>query len=271
VGKFIQLMATVIGGFVLGFIRGWRLAVVLLACVPAIVISGGIMALLMTKMASRTQMAYADAGNIVEQTVTAIRTVASFTGEKDAIKKYDDKLRIAYKATTTQGLASGIGLGALMLIISFTYALAVWYGSKLILQKGYTGGQVINVILAMMNGGNSLGQTSPCLNAFASGQAAAYKMFETIKRRPDIDASSDEGITKEDIKGDIELKDVFFRYPARPDVQIFAGFSLQIPSGTTAALVGQSGSGKSTVISLVERFYDPESGEVLIDGVDLKK
>ncbi|KAH9627359.1 hypothetical protein KSS87_001198 [Heliosperma pusillum] len=96
-------------------------------------------------------------------------------------------------------------------------------------------------------------------------------MFETIKRTPDIDASSNEGITKEDIKGDIELKDVFFRYPARPDVQIFSGFSLQIPSGTTAALVGQSGSGKSTVISLVERFYDPDSGEVLIDGVDLKK
>ncbi|XP_074269732.1 ABC transporter B family member 9-like isoform X2 [Silene latifolia] len=271
VGKFIQLIASVIGGFVIGFIRGWRLAVVLLACVPGVVIAGGVMALLMTRMASRTQMANADAGNIVDQTVTAIRTVASFTGEKDAIKKYDDKLKVAYKATKTQGLASGIGLGALMLIISLFYAIAVLYAAKLIIQKGYTGGQVINVILCMMNGGNSLGQTSPCLNAFASGQAAAYKMFETIKRRPDIDASCNEGITKEDIGGDIELKDVFFRYPARPDVQIFSGFSLQIPSGTTAALVGQSGSGKSTVISLVERFYDPESGVVLIDGVDLKK
>ncbi|KAK9696899.1 hypothetical protein RND81_08G004200 [Saponaria officinalis] len=271
VAKFIQLSSTVVGGFVIAFIRGWLLAIVLLACIPALVIAGGVMALLMMKMSSRAQMAYADAGNVVEQTVTAIRTVASFTGEKNAIKKYDDKLVVAYKATVTQGLASGVGLGALLFIITSCYALAVWYGGRLILEKGYNGGQVVNVIIAMMTGGMSLGQTSPCLNAFASGQAAAYKMFKTIKRKPKIDSSSTDGITKEDITGDIELKDVYFKYPARPDVQIFAGFSLKIPSGTTAALVGQSGSGKSTVISLIERFYDPDAGEVHIDGVDLKK
>lgn len=116
----------------------------------------------------------------------------------------------------------------------------------------------------------SLGQTSPSLNAFAAGQAAAYKMFETINRKPIIDAYDNSGIILEDIKGDIELKDVYFRYPARPEVQIFAGFSLRVPSSSTTALVGQSGSGKSTVISLLERFYDPDSGEVFIDGVNLK-
>ena len=117
----------------------------------------------------------------------------------------------------------------------------------------------------------SLGQASPCINAFALGQAGAYKMFETINRKPRIDAYDDSGIVLEDIRGEIELKDVYFRYPARPDVQIFSGFSLHVPSGKTAALVGQSGSGKSTVISLLERFYDPDGGEVLIDGIDLKK
>lgn len=96
-------------------------------------------------------------------------------------------------------------------------------------------------------------------------------MFETIERKPKIDAYDNSGITLEDIKGEIELRDVYFRYPARPDVQIFSGFSLYVPSGTTAALVGQSGSGKSTVISLLERFYDPDAGQVLIDGVDLKR
>ena len=109
------------------------------------------------------------------------------------------------------------------------------------------------------------------MNAFASGQAAAYKMFETINRKPRIDAYDDSGIVLEDIRGEIEPKDVYFRYPAGPDVQIFSGFSLHVPSGKTAALVGQSGSGKSTVISLLERFYDPDGGEVLIDGIDLKK
>ncbi|KAF3456691.1 hypothetical protein FNV43_RR01345 [Rhamnella rubrinervis] len=108
----------------------------------------------------------------------------------------------------------------------------------------------------------------PSLNAFASGQAAAYKMFETINRKPRIDAYDDSGIVLEDIRGEIELRDVYFRYPARPDVKIFSGFLLHVPSGKTAAVVGQSGSGKSTVIS---QFYDSDAAEVLMDGVSLKK
>ncbi|CAI8584297.1 unnamed protein product [Vicia faba] len=95
-------------------------------------------------------------------------------------------------------------------------------------------------------------------------------MFETIKRKPKFDAYDRSGEILEDIKGDIELKDVYFRYPTRSDVHIFTGFSLFVPSGTTTALVGQSGSGKSTVINLLEKFYDLDAGEVLICGVNLK-
>lgn len=96
-------------------------------------------------------------------------------------------------------------------------------------------------------------------------------MFETIKRKPEIDAYDPSGKTLDDIRGNIELKDVYFSYPARPDEEIFSGLSLYISSGTTAALVGQSGSGKSTVISLIERFYDPLGGEILIDNINLKE
>lgn len=106
---------------------------------------------------------------------------------------------------------------------------------------------------------------------FASGQAAAYKMFETISRKPLIDAYDTKGKILLDIRGDVELRDVHFSYPARVDEPIFKGFSICIPSGMTAALVGQSGCGKSTVISLIERFYDPQAGQVLIDGIDLKE
>ncbi|KAF3456697.1 hypothetical protein FNV43_RR01351 [Rhamnella rubrinervis] len=271
VGKFIQLVSTFFGGFVIAFVKGWLLSLVLLSCIPAIVITVGILATVMSKMSSSGQLAYAEAANVVEQTVGAIRTVTSFTGEKRAIEKYNIKLDIAYKSSIQQGLLSGLGLGIALLIIFGTYGLAIWYGSKLIIEKDYNGGDVINVIFAIMASGMSLGQASPCLNSFTSGQASAYKMFETIHRKPKIDAYDDRGIVLEDIRGEIELKDVYFRYPSRPDVQIFSGFSLHVPSGKTAALVGQSGSGKSTVISLLERFYDPDAGEVLIDGVDLKK
>ncbi|XP_073272255.1 ABC transporter B family member 9-like [Primulina huaijiensis] len=270
VGKFIQFMSTFFGGFIIAFCKGWRLAVVLVSCIPALVLAGGISAIIMSKMSSRGQIAYAKAGNVVEQTVGAIRTVASYTGEKQAIDNYESKLQIAYASTVKQGMASGFGIGTVMLVVFGTYGLAVWYGAKLIVEKGYNGGNVINVIMSIMTGGMSLGQTSPCINAFAAGQAAAYKMFETIERTPKINASDAGGTVLEDIRGEIELKDVHFRYPARPEVQIFAGFSLHVLSGKTAALVGQSGSGKSTVISLLERFYDPNAGEILIDGVNLK-
>lgn len=96
-------------------------------------------------------------------------------------------------------------------------------------------------------------------------------MFKTIDRQPDIDIYDTTGITLDDIKADVELKDVYFSYPTRPEHLVFDGFSLRVPSGITMALVGESGSGKSTVISLVERFYDPHAGEVLIDGVDIKR
>ncbi|XP_059629369.1 ABC transporter B family member 11-like isoform X1 [Cornus florida] len=271
VGKFLQLVSTFFGGFVIAFIKGWLLTVVMLSSVPLLVIAGGAMFLIISRMASRGQNAYAKAAIIVEQTFGSIRTVASFTGEKQAVTNYNRSLVNAYKSSVQEGLAAGLGSGTVMFIMFCSYALATWFGAKMILEKGYTGGEVLTVIIAVLTGSMSFGQASPCLGAFAAGQAAAFKMFETINRKPEIDAYDMKGKILDDISGDIELRDVHFSYPTRPDEQIFSAFSLSVPSGTTAALVGLSGSGKSTVISLIERFYDPQTGEVLIDGINLKE
>ncbi|KAG4983263.1 hypothetical protein JHK87_028012 [Glycine soja] len=266
-----KLIATFIGGFVIAFIKGWLLTVVMLSTLPLLALSGATMAVIIGRMASRGQTAYAKAAHVVEQTIGSIRTVASFTGEKQAVSSYSKFLVDAYKSGVHEGFIAGAGLGTVMLVIFCGYALAVWFGAKMIMEKGYNGGTVINVIIAVLTASMSLGEASPSLSAFAAGQAAAYKMFQTIERKPEIDAYDPNGKILEDIQGEIELRDVYFSYPARPEELIFNGFSLHIPSGTTAALVGQSGSGKSTVISLVERFYDPQAGEVLIDGINLKE
>ncbi|XP_026435584.1 ABC transporter B family member 11-like isoform X2 [Papaver somniferum] len=271
VGNFIQLIGTFLGGFIIAFVKGWLLTLVMLSSIPLLVISGAIMFVVIANMASRGQEAYSQAGIVVEQTVGSIRTVASFTGENRAITKYEKSLATAYRTGVREGLASGAGLGCVMLVTFCSYALAIWFGSKMIIEKGYTGGDVINVIVAVLTGSMSLGQASPLLSAFSAGQAAAFKMFETINRKSEIDAYASHGRVLDDMRGDIELKNVHFTYPARPDEQIFKEFCLHIPSGTTNALVGQSGSGKSTVISLIERFYDPQVGEVLIDGINLKE
>ncbi|KAF3776026.1 ABC transporter B family member 11 [Nymphaea thermarum] len=271
VGKFIEIISTFLGGLAIALIKGWLLALVTLASIPLIVTAGCVMSLIISRLSIREGAAHTGAGIVVEQAVGSIKTVVSFTGEKKAIAEYNKALRTAYLATVKQGVTRGAGVGAMLLLLFCSYALSLWCGSKLIINKGYTGGQVINVMLAIMNGGMSFGQASPCLNAIAAGRAAACKMFKTIGRKPEIDAYDKSGIVLGEIKGDIELKNIHFCYPARPEVAIFSGFSLHVPCGTTVAIVGESGSGKSTVVSLVERFYDPQAGEVLIDGVNLKK
>ncbi|KAG8391278.1 hypothetical protein BUALT_Bualt01G0171400 [Buddleja alternifolia] len=209
---------------------------------------------------------------ILQQEIAYFDTeVASFTGEKQAVANYKKFLVSSYKSDVNVGLSTGLGTGSMMFVMFSSYGLATWFGAEMILHEGYTGGEVFTVLLAVIIGSTALSQASPSLTAFAAGQAAAFKMFETINRKPNIDAYDTKGKTLNDIHGDIELRDVCFSYPARSKEQIFNGFSLFIPSGTTAALVGQSGSGKSTIISLIERFYDPQAGEVLIDGIDLRE
>ncbi|XVF38984.1 hypothetical protein REPUB_Repub20aG0149800 [Reevesia pubescens] len=271
VGSFIQLVAAFAGGFVIAFARGWLLTLILLSSIPPLAISGAILHKLVGKLASRGQTAYSVAATVAEQTIGSIRTVASFTGEKQAIARYNKSLSRAYKSGVQESLAAGLGFGTLMCILFCTYGFAFWFGGKMILEKGYTAGKVINVIFAVVISSLSLGLASTSLSAFAAGQAAAFKMFEVINRKPKIDAYETKGRSMDNILGKIEIRDVYFSYPARPKELILKGFSLSIPSGKTAALVGHSGSGKSTVISLIERFYDPQAGKVLIDGFNLKE
>ncbi|XP_055813951.1 ABC transporter B family member 21-like isoform X2 [Solanum dulcamara] len=266
-----KVSATFLGGFVIAFIKGWRLALVLSSSIPPLVISSAVLIILLAKLASRAQTAYSEAATVVEQTISSIRTVASYTGERRAISEYHNSLNKAYHSGVQEGLASGLGFGVFMFVFYTSYALAIWYGAKMILDHNYTGGDVMNVIMATLTGSFTLGYASPCLSAFAAGKTAAFKMFQTINRKPVIDPYDMKGQKHLDISGGIELKNVHFCYPARPQESIFDGFSLSIAKGTTTALVGRSGSGKSTVISLIVRFYDPVAGEVLIDGINIKE
>lgn len=124
--------------------------------------------------------------------------------------------------------------------------------------------------MAILIGSVSLAQLAPEMDAVTNGRAAAAKLYETIDRTPDIDSSDPGGLKPPHVAGHITFENVKFNYPSRPDVPVVQDLSISFPAGKTAALVGASGSGKSTVVALVERFYDPLSGAVKLDGTDVR-
>jgi len=133
-----------------------------------------------------------------------------------------------------------------------------------------TGGEVLTTFFSVLIGAFALGQAGPSMEAISNGQGAAYQIFQTIDTPSEIDLVSREGDVPSGLEGNIKFSKVAFRYPNRPEAQIFEHLNLKIKPGQTVALVGPSGAGKSTVMQLLQRFYDPESGEVLLDGRNIK-
>ncbi|KAH9602585.1 hypothetical protein KSS87_017648 [Heliosperma pusillum] len=269
-GSFIHYMATFVTGFVVGFTAVWQLSLVTIAVVPLIAVIGGIHATTLGKLTSKSQGALSEAGNIVEQTFVQIRVVFAFVGESRAIQGYSAALKVAQRLGYKSGLAKGLGLGGTYFTVFCCYALLLWYGGYLVRHHYTNGGLAIATMFAVMIGGLALGQSAPSMSAFAKAKVAAAKIFMVIDHKPTIDRNNETGTELDSVTGQIELKNVEFSYPSRPDVKILSNFSLTVPAGKTIALVGSSGSGKSTVVSLIERFYDPTEGQLLLDGHDIK-
>lgn len=269
-GNFIHYMATFVAGFVVGFITVWKLALLTLAVVPLIALFGAVHTITITKLSSKSQDAYAEAGNIAEQALAQIRTVFSFVGEEKALKAYSASLSVAQKIGYKSGLVKGFGLGSTFCVIFGCYALLLWYGGWLVTHHDTNGGLAISTMFSVMIGGLALGQATPSMTAFAKAKSAAVNIFRTIDHRPKIDRNYSDGITLPAVTGHVQLRNVSFAYPSRPEIPVLSRFSLNIPAGKTVAMVGRSGSGKSTVVALIERFYDPIEGQVLLDGFNIK-
>ncbi|KAM9710017.1 bile salt export pump [Menidia menidia] len=271
VSIFIERISTFIFGFMVGFIGGWKLTLVVIAVSPLIGLAAGLMAMAVARLTGRELKAYAKAGAVADEVLSAIRTVAAFGGAEKEAERYDRNLVDAQNWGVKKGSIIGVFQGYLWCIIFLCYALAFWYGSKLVIDtKELSPGSLIQVFFGVLMAAMNLGQASPCLEAFASGRAAAKAIFETIDREPEIDCLSDGGYKLDKVKGDIEFHNVTFYYPSRPEVKILDHLSVQLKAGETTAFVGPSGSGKSTTIQLIQRFYDPKEGMVCLDGHDIR-
>ncbi|EPB81738.1 hypothetical protein HMPREF1544_11524 [Mucor circinelloides 1006PhL] len=270
-GLLVMCIGQFVTGFVVAFVKGWRLAVVMLATLPLMAGAGGAMGYYITKYTLKAQDSYADAGSVAEQVFAGIRTVYSFSLQKRFADLYESRLDKAMKTGIKRGQILGFGFGSFMFILFATYGLSFWYGSKLTRDGLMAGEDVLVVFFAMIMGAIALLQLPPNLSAVSSACGAAYKIYSTVDRVPSIDVDTQDGLAPEKFVGEIEFRDVKFSYPTRPDITILKKLNLKIKPGMTVAFVGPSGSGKSTSVQLLQRFYDPLEGSVIVDGKDLKE
>ena len=225
----------------------------------------------MGKFQKKSLDATALGGTLAEEVISTIRTAQAFGSQTILGGLYGQFVTRATKFDTKQALVQGIGLGVFYFVIYSAYALAFNFGTTLLLKNQIEVGQIINVFMSILIGSFSIALLAPELQAISQARGAAAKLFDTIDRVPDIDSANTGGKKLDKVEGIITFEDVKFKYPSRPDVQILKGLNITFEAGKTAALVGASGSGKSTVVQLVERFYDPESGSVKLDGVDIRE
>ncbi|KAK9161867.1 hypothetical protein Syun_008208 [Stephania yunnanensis] len=267
----VQNAATAIAGLVIAFSANWILAFVILVLLPLVGLNGYIQLKFMKGFSADAKMMYEEASQVANDAVGSIRTVASFCAEEKVIQLYKQKCEGPIKTGIRQGLISGIGFGFSFFFLFTVYATSFYAGARLVDAGKTTFTEVFKVFFALTMMAIGISQSSSFAPDSAKAKGATASIFEILDRNSKIDPSDESGTTLESVKGEIELRHVSFKYPTRPDIQIFRDLCLAIHSGKTVALVGESGCGKSTVISLLQRFYDPDSGHITLDGIEIQK
>ncbi|TFK69087.1 P-loop containing nucleoside triphosphate hydrolase protein [Pluteus cervinus] len=267
----VTALSAFLTSYIIAYVRSWRLALALTSILPCIAITGSVMNAAISKYTQLGLKHVAEAGSLAEEVISTIRTTQAFGTQHRLADLYDTHIESSRRADLKTAIWTGSGIATFFFIVYSAYGLAFSFGVTLINAGHADAGQVLNVFMAILVGSFSLAMLGPEMQAIIQACGAAAKLFETIDRVPEIDSADPGGETPAKVEGEIELYDVKFSYPSRPSVEILKGLSLTFHAGKTAALVGASGSGKSTVISLIERFYDPTSGLVKLDGVDIRQ
>lgn len=266
----MMFVATFIAGFIVAYSRSWQLSLAMSSILPCILGAGAAMNVFVTKYQQIELQYVAQAATVAEEALSTVRTAKAFAIEERLVNLYDKSNAETTKQGRKKAIVQGMGLGTFFFVIYASYALAFFFGSKLLAEGKMSSGTIMNVIFSIFIGAFSLAMLAPNLTALSYAMSAGAKIFETIDRQSSIDPMDQSGLRPEACHGDIECRGLYFRYPARPNVPILENFNLSIPAGKSTALVGASGSGKSTIIGLLERYYDANQGQLLLDGHDTR-
>lgn len=265
----LAAIATFVAAFVIGFVTYWKLTLILLSTVFALLFCMGGGSTFIVKFSKKNVNAYAEGGSVADEVISSIRNAVAFGTQDRLARQYDTHLVRAETYGFKLKSTLAIMVAGMMLILYLNYGLAFWMGSRYLVDHVIPLKKVLIIMLSVMIGAFNLGNIAPNAQAFVTALGAAAKIFNTIDRASPLDPSSNEGGKLENLVGTIRLENIKHIYPSRPEVVVMEDVSLTIPAGKTTALVGASGSGKSTIVGLVERFYNPVAGKIYLDDVDI--
>ncbi|KAJ5713554.1 uncharacterized protein N7483_010735 [Penicillium malachiteum] len=269
IGSLIQAISMLIAGFVVAFTQQWKLTLVTATTLPVLFAGFYITFGLDAKIEGKILKVYNSASGLAEEAMSSMRMVTALDIGKRLGQKYDIPLAEAERLGLTKGPVIGFQYSVEMFTTYCAYALAWYYGTKLLKEGeiGSGGGGMITVLLSVLLATQAASDVAPGFSGFTRASASAKEIFKVVDRRSKIDPLGEEGHKPEVLEeSKVELRDVTFAYPSRPTLPILRDFSITFEAGKTTALVGSSGSGKSTIVGLIERWFDTESGSVLVGG-----
>ncbi len=271
VPQFLRQILLLLGGITLIAATSGRLTLIMLGSIPPVIVLAVIFGRKMRKNSREAQDKLAETGIIVEETLQGIFNVKAFVNEAFEIGRYgrsmDAYLRVA--------LAGARLRGAFVAFIVFSLfgciVLVLWSGASLLQNGSITIGQMTRFVLYTAFVAGAMGQFADLYSQVQKAVGATQRVRELLLEKPEFAPPSgsvnpNKAATLPPLRGQVEFQDVHFHYASRPEVEVLKGISFRVQPGEKVALVGPSGSGKSTIISLLLRFYDPQTGNIRMDG-----